>query len=314
MYDDSFEFLKNLGGYNESFTCQDGYDLWIKFIMHHKVTNINRSLFSYRRHGSNLTTNEERILETRKKIKDLYIESHQLKTPSVVAVIPVRNTRMGKINWPLHEIDGKSVLELAIEKAAASERIQWVVVTSSDDNILTFLREKGIRHDKLLIIPRPEKFERVNESLNRTFELILDELAGRQLSPEAILSISLEYPFLTKDVIDDSVNTLTIFKSDSLLSVRPDNRMYYQHIGHGMVPILDQEKFTKLEREALYKGAGGVVVSTVSSFRTHGKMVAGKVGHIVVDQKTALSIQSEFDVYLAEKVFERDLKSSAVSV
>ncbi len=110
------------------------------------------------------------------------------------------------------------------------------------------------------------------------------------------------------------MNTLTIFKSDSLLSVRPDNRMYYQHIGHGMVPILDQEKFTKLEREALYKGAGGVVVSTVSSFRTHGKMVAGKVGHIVVDQKTALSIQSEFDVYLAEKVFERDLKSSAVSV
>jgi len=308
------EFLKNLGGYNESFTCQDGYDLWIKFIMHHKVTNINRSLFSYRRHGNNLTTNEGRILETRKKIKDLYIESHRLKTPSVVAVIPVRNTRIGKVNWPLHEFGGKSVLELAIEKLAASERVGWVVVTSSDDNIITFINDKGIRDNKLIVIPRPERFERVNESLNRTFELVLDELAARQLFPEAILSLSLEYPFVSKDVIDDAVNTLTIFRSDSLLSVRPDNRMYYQHIGHGMVPILDQEKFTKLEREALYKGAGGVVLSTVASFRTYGKMVAGKVGHIVVDQKTAHSIQSEFDVYVAEKIFERGINLSEVSL
>lgn len=45
------QFLKELGGYNESFTCQDGYDLWIKFITHHKVSNINIPLFSYRRHG-----------------------------------------------------------------------------------------------------------------------------------------------------------------------------------------------------------------------------------------------------------------------
>jgi glycosyltransferase involved in cell wall biosynthesis len=48
------ENLKMLGGYNESFTCQDGYDLWIKFIMHFKVTNINKPLFYYRRHGLSL--------------------------------------------------------------------------------------------------------------------------------------------------------------------------------------------------------------------------------------------------------------------
>lgn len=298
------EFLRDLGGYNESFTCQDGYDLWIKFIMHHKVTNVKQPLFSYRRHGQNLTTNELRILTTRKQIKDLYVETYRLKTPQTVAIIPVRNTMIGKTNWPLFEHEGKTMLEATIEKVSASDRVQWVVVTSADDNILEFIKTRANQYPKLQIVPRPEEFARVNESLTKTFGHVLDTLATQGIKPGAVMQVSVEFPFLTKDVIDDAVNTLAIFKGDSLLSVRPDNRMYYQHIGHGMVPILDQEKSTKLEREALYKGAGGVVIATVDSFRSHGKMVAGKVGHIVVDQKTAFFVQSEFDLLLVSKILE----------
>src|SRR6476469_7183143 len=35
------ELLLELGGYDEQFSCQDGYDLWIKFITKYKVENIN---------------------------------------------------------------------------------------------------------------------------------------------------------------------------------------------------------------------------------------------------------------------------------
>jgi glycosyltransferase involved in cell wall biosynthesis len=296
------EYLRDLGGYNESFTCQDGYDLWIKFIMHHKVTNISEPLFYYRRHGANLTTNEERILSTRKKIKDTYVETFQLATPTTVAVIPVRNTMIGKVNWPLHELELKSILETVVGKAVTSEKINWVVVTSSDKNILEFLTEKKNNWPKLQVIPRPIAFEAVNESLFKTFEHVLSQLALQGIVPQAILSASLEYPFITTDVFDDAVNTLAIFRSDSLLSVRPDNRMYYQHVGHGMVPILDQDKFTKLEREALYKSAGGVVISTVENLMKNKKMVAGKVGHIVVDQRTAFMVQTPLDIVMADAI------------
>ena len=68
-------FLKKTGGYNESFTCQDGYDLWIKFIAHYKIANINKPLFYYRKHGNSLSTNEEKILSTRKKIKEVYVST-----------------------------------------------------------------------------------------------------------------------------------------------------------------------------------------------------------------------------------------------
>lgn len=289
------EFLKSLGGYNESFTCQDGYDLWIKFISHHKVTNISQPLFSYRRHGNNLTTNENRILDTRKKIKDLHIENYGLAIPDTVAVIPVRNTIINGNNWPLYKVDGVTILDSTIKKLKSSRKIKHIVISTSDDEILNHL-SKTQHPENIHVIKRPIAFSGVNETLSKTLEHVLLKLEEQKIQPLALMTVSLEYPFLTTDVIDDAINTLSIFKADSLLSVRLDNKMYYQHIGHGMVPILDQEKFTKLEREALYKGAGGVVISTVKSFKQSGKMIAGKVGHIVVNEKVGFGVFSNFDM------------------
>ena len=290
------ENLRMLGGYNESFTCQDGYDLWIKFIMHYKVTNINKPLFYYRRHGNNLTGNEERILSTRKKIKETYVESFKLITPKTVAIIPVRNTFINKINWPLYKNSNhNTILELALEKLENSKKIDWIVVTSSDKEILDFIESKKTNFSKLLIIKRPFQLSKSGETLNSTFNFILDTLFQKQIYPEAILSFSLDYPFVTTDIVDDAINTLTIFKADSLISVRLDNKMYFQHTGHGLIPILEQDKFTRLEREALYKSHGGIMLSKVDNFKKNGKILTGKIGHIIVDEKVSFGVFTEWD-------------------
>lgn len=295
------ENLKRLGGYNESFTCQDGYDLWIKFIMHYKVTNINIPLFYYRRHGNNLTGNEERILSTRKKIKETYVETYKLITPKTIAVVPVRNTFINKINWPLFKCSsGKTILEKAIEKLENSKKIDWIVVTSSDSEILDFVKTKKIFFSKLLIVERPMELSKSGETLNSTFKFVLETISQIQINPEAILSFSLEYPFLTTDIVDDAINTITIFKADSLISVRPDDKMYFQHIGHGLVPILEQDKFTRFERESLYKSEGGIMLSKVDNFKKNGKMLSGKVSHIVVDEKVSFGVFSSWDFSVFE--------------
>ena len=290
-------FLKELGGYNESFTCQDGYDLWIKFIMHHKVNNVSSPLFSYRRHGNNLTTNEEKILNTRKKIKELFVEQHLQSLPTL-AVIPVRNTFIRDVNWPLYQIDGKSVLERKVAECSRSKRIKSVVVSSSDREILNHCQEWSQRYENLHVIERPRTFAQTNESLAKTIEQAVSYVQEQGTTLEAVMSVSLEYPFVAADVMDDAINTLVLFSSDTVLSVRPDNRTYYQHTGHSLQPILDQDKFTKLEREALYKGAGGIVVSTLDNFLKHQRLISGKISHVVVDQKTAFGVFSELDFKL----------------
>ena len=299
------EFLKNLGGYNESFTCQDGYDLWIKFIMHHKVININTPLFSYRRHGNNLTTDENRILKTRKKIKELFVEEH-LKMPNVLTVIPVRNTFIRNINWPLQEIEGKSVLERKIDVCLKAKRLSTIVISSSDQEILNYSRKKFSDNKRILILERPKAFSAPDQTLAATVTQAVNFVhLQRPQVVDVIISLSIDYPFVESDVIDDAVNTLVLFKADTVLSVRPDNKMYYQHNGHSLKPILDQEKFTKLEREALYKGAGGIMVSTRKSFEKNNRLISGKISHIVVDQKTSFGVFGNFDFEIYNTYFSK---------
>ena len=47
--------LKKIGGYDESFSCQDGYDIWLKIINNYQISNINNPLFFYRQHSLSLT-------------------------------------------------------------------------------------------------------------------------------------------------------------------------------------------------------------------------------------------------------------------
>ncbi len=63
------ECLLEIGGYSEEFKCQDGYDLWLKFIESFNPYNVNIPLFYYRQHPSNLTKNKSHILKTRRCIK-----------------------------------------------------------------------------------------------------------------------------------------------------------------------------------------------------------------------------------------------------
>ncbi len=287
-------FLKKLGGYNESFTCQDGYDLWLKFITHYSVNNINKPLFYYRRHGENLTSNEGRILETRRAIKETFIAKEKSKASTLI-VIPVRNTKIKGESWPLFGKEGETVLEQKVTQCLEANTCAVVYVVSSDEVILTFARDAFRSLARVKVLERPARFAGPNQTLGDTVKLAVDAAGKEGLNVQFVMTAALEYPFLSAAVVDDAVNTLLLFKSDAVLSVRPDNKMYYRHTGHTLTPILDQEKFTRLEREAIYKAVGGIMLSTLESFKSRGKINAGKISHIVVDEHAAFGVHSSFD-------------------
>jgi glycosyltransferase involved in cell wall biosynthesis len=293
------EFLKKLGGYNESFTCQDGYDLWIKFVTHYKVTNINQPLFSYRMHGNNLTANEDRILSTRQKIKDAFVRQHYT-TPNTLAIIPIRNFNINGINWTTHQFNGSTIIIEKIKVCLNAKRIQHVVVTSSDQDILTYCSEEFNKDSRVSILERPKIFEGPNQSLANTIDFCINFFQKEKINFESILTVALEYPFLKPETIDEAIDTLVLFKADSVITVRPDNSTFYKHVGSGMIPILDQEKFTRLERDALYKGAGGIMLTQINQFNKTKLSASGQVAHVVVDKRSAFEVKNEFDL----KVFE----------
>jgi CMP-N-acetylneuraminic acid synthetase len=289
------EFLKQLGGYNESFTCQDGYDLWIKFVTRHKVTNINKPLFYYRRHSQNLTNNEERILHTRQKIKELFVKTHYT-IPDATAIIPVRPQYIGGINWPLFDTGNGTVLERKVAVCAQAESLQKVVLTAGDSSLLEHMHHLAQKYPRVMVVERPAELAQTSETLSKTIQLCLETLAAAGHRTELLLTVTLDYPWLTPQVIEDVVHTQVLFKTDTVLTVRPDDRMYFQHHGHSLVPILNQNKFTRLEREALYRGAGGVALTTFDHFSDNQSMLGNSIGHVVVDARVAASVHNSFEL------------------
>jgi len=284
------EMLRKLGGYDEQFTCQDGYDLWIKFVSNHKVNNINQPLFSYRRHGNNLTENEARILGTRRQIKRVYVSKNRT-IPKTLLIIPVRHSLLNGKDWLIDSSIGEPFLLNKIKSCLEAKNPTMVVVTSSSKIIKKFVEEKFKNYSNFQFVSRSEDLEMSHISLAQTIEQVLKVI---NKSFEAILTVSVEYPFLSHAAIDEAIDTLVIFNSDSVVSVQSDNSIYYQHKGNGMQPILNLDKFTKYEREALYKAVGGLMLTKVSQLEKTKKSISGNVAHILIDNKEAFNISNSF--------------------
>ncbi len=294
------EFLKDLGGYNESFSCQDGYELWVKFIAHYKVANVNQPLFYYRKHGSNLTRNETRILTTRAEINTLY-SSNRFKHLNSICIIPVRDESLA-----LCMLGGEKVIDYKIKEAQKSKHIKQIVISSPSNKVKDYINEKYSGENTILFHKRDERFARLNVNLSDTIKAVLqlDDIKG--LLFKAIIILTIEYPFVKSYVIDDAINTLFLFDSDSLISVRQENTIFFQHYGNGMHPILNQDKFTRLEREGIYKFTGGVSVVKTEMFEKSNQVVYGKIGHIMMDETSSLGIFSDHDFTMAELFVSRN--------
>ncbi|MFP4091998.1 MAG: glycosyltransferase [Cyclobacteriaceae bacterium] len=288
-------FLREAGGYSEDYSCQDGYELWVKFTARHKVSNINTPLFYYRQHGSNLTKNEQRILTTRARINREYVRYEQQKL-NTLAIIPVRDANSVNNTLAFSMLDQHTFLEHKIIQALEAENIRQVVVSSPDLKVKKLVEAKF--NERVLFIPRPQEQARLNVGLVGTINHILSQPLMEEMQPATLAILAIEFPFTGSAVIDDAVNTLYLFNSDSLISVRPDTHTFFQHHGHGMQPILNQEKFTQLEREALYKYTGGISLTRTPIFRDEQKFITGKVGHIVIDQQASQGVFSEYELKL----------------
>ena len=180
-------FLKKIGGYNESFTCQDGYDLWLKFIIHYSVKNVNEPLFYYRRHGSNLTTNEERILETRRAIKETFLDLSNIEG-STLAVIPVRNTKIKGVSIPLYDLGAETLLSLKVKKLLEARSTKRVYLISEDAEILSYARSTFGDHQSVVVLERSGRLAGPNQTLGETVKLATHHAEAENLEYRFVMT------------------------------------------------------------------------------------------------------------------------------
>ena len=292
--------LLTLDGYDEAFRCQDGWDLWIRFIRRFGVTNINLPLFYYRQHGESLTKDESRILSTRAEIlrKNTPNGSQLLKG---IAVIPVRGPALETGSPVLLPLGEKLVIDWTVDAALDALHVEQVIVTSPDPAVQEHITSRY--GDRVQFKIRDWRLATIEKSLDETLTKALGDLPDDLRDFDVVIMMFCESPFRNAAQIDSAIDAMEIFECNRVISVRRQSGQFFKHTGHGMEPLNVEGKLLSSEREFLYKAAGDLFVVRRGHFYrdTEHDM---NVGHIEVDERSALRITSDWTYTLAKLLAE----------
>ena len=299
------KILIELGGYDETISCQDGYDIWLRFIDSYKADNVNLPLFYYRKHGENLTNNHKRILDTRQTIKEKYADIKRKKENGTeknrIAIIPARRHSNVYDRMALVKIAGKRMIDYTLDEAIASDCFNTIVVVSEDKIILNDVQN---RYSNIYTIERPIEYARRNSELEKTIQLVLDSIKmdlGEEF--DEIMLLSIQAPLKRKEHMRKAIDSLYIFEYDSVKSVCETNSPYYTRTENGIQQIVSGERF-RLERKAIYKGNGSLLLFKTENLQT-GTSSGEKVGHIIMLREDSINICSDYDFQVAELFLEK---------
>lgn len=290
------ECMLKLDGYDESFISEDGYDLWIRFIQHYKVQNVNLPLFYYRKHPKSMTRNENLILETRARIvkKHTKLKGRHLKA---IAVVPVRGRNLEPGCSALRPLSGMALIDWTLQTTLNAKRVSDVLVTTPDEELLSYVSRKY--GEDVLLVRRDLKYALPNTYIEDTIFHALKEYTREHSSPDVIAILYIESPFRTPQNIDNALDIMELFDTDTVVAVRPETDCFYKHNGGGLEPLRKAQTL-RLETDELYREVGHLHVVRRSFLESKKQVVGGKVGHIVLDKQAAFSVCSEWDWGIAE--------------
>jgi CMP-N-acetylneuraminic acid synthetase len=294
------EILQNLGSYSEEFTCQDGYDIWIRFIEKYKPYNINIPLFYYRQHSSNLTKSSQKILDTRGAIKKKFVESRSNLHIEVLGLILVHQSSIYKQNGPFVQVNNKNLIDYILDESTQSEFLTDIAVSSSDLDVKKYLKE---RYPNTLFAEREKKLSSFDAN---TIDIVDDALEKVEKKTkkkyDAVCILSISTPLLKSKHIDHAVNTLQVFQVDSVRSISEEFAPCFNHDSNGLVGInISDGKSPRLERNSIYKDNGAILLTSRECIKN--KTLTGeKVSHITMLEEESVKINSDYEFWLAEKI------------
>lgn len=287
------ENLRDIGGYDEEFNCQDGYYLWLRFIKKYLVRNINLPLFYYRQHGESLSKKKNKILKNRSNIiKKILLKEKKTKR-KVLAILPIRGLKKNPYSFVLRKIKKKILLFYTIDNLLKCKSIKYVAVTTPDENLIKILKKEYKK--KIILIKRSEKLASINTETKKTFKHALNSRELKNANYDLIMDVSYNTPFISASNFDNAINTLQVFDADKVIPVTQETHRYFKHGVNGLRNIIKNSNL-KLERDVVYKHIYGFNLYKKSKFNLSDNQL--KISHIVLNKKESFEFRSEEDLEL----------------
>jgi glycosyltransferase involved in cell wall biosynthesis len=291
--------LKSVGGYSEDINAQDGWELWFKLLNRVKSAQLDLPLFYYRQHQQSLSKDRERLLNARAEI--LRKARHSLAgsyQPTCLAVIPVRESYPDWQGVPYEEINGKSLLELALDSAHLAKGVTDVAVSSESQSVLDFaqiLEQSSGRKNVRILRP---SFQ--HSGTFRPQDILAHAMAAfeaeRGFQPDIVLFLSIHAPLRECGHVDKAVDVLIVTRSDSVVSVNQEHEPMFRHGNEGL-DLLNPGRFDGLsfEKEHLYRFNGAILGLWSNNLR-EGSLFGESIAYIEMSERHGFQVKQKADL------------------
>ena len=285
--------LREIGGYDETLSAQDGFYVWSRIREMYGVHNINLPLFRYRQHGYNLTRNSTRITMARQAVKRSVCDGKHACDDPIVAVIPCRKCYDFVPDLWKEHIGDYSLLDMAVRKCVDSCLFTHIVVTADTEEVLENLA--AYDDDRIRFIPREHSSTYRSRPMTDTLQTVASQLS---LPDSSIMLLCYpQAPFSTVETLEEAIHTLIMFEADSVFSAIPLDKPLYRRGANGLTCI-NPNTFSTSDFNTIYQESRNVFALRASNLKK-GNMTGNKSLCFSISGEEVLYVASAQDIALA---------------
>jgi len=231
---------------------------------------------------------------------------------SCIAIIPARAGSKGLPGKNTVLIEGKSLVQLAIESALSIPEITRVVVTSDDVSVQKIASDLGAE-----VVVRPAGLAQDNSPIESAILHALAELNLDPTSTDVLTVIQPTSPLRDKQLLATSIsNFIKNGSQGSLFGVvevehHPAKMLVVN--GEFVVPFTKVEDLSapRQQLDRVVRQSGSIYITNLQQFLSLGTLFINPVGWVAVSGAEAIDIDTAQDLALAQKT-ARELANKLV--
>jgi len=231
---------------------------------------------------------------------------------SCIAIIPARAGSKGLPGKNTALIEGKSLVQLAIESALSIPEITRVVVTSDDVSVQKIASDLGAE-----VVVRPAELAQDHSSIESAILHALAELNLDPTSTDVLTVIQPTSPLRDKQLLATSIsNFIKNGSQGSLFGVvevehHPAKMLVVN--GEFVVPFTKVEDLSapRQQLDRVVRQSGSIYITNLQQFLSLGTLFINPVGWVAVSGAEAIDIDTAQDLALAQET-ARELANKLV--
>jgi len=216
----------------------------------------------------------------------------------IICIIPARGGSKGIPKKNIINFLGEPLISHSIKYAQASSLIHKIYVSTDCNEIAKIASEKNVD-----IIKRPDS---ISDDFASTESAMIHAVESLNYTPDIIVLIQPTSPLRPKDSLNDALNSYLSNNYDSLLSISPTHRFFWEIDKDIAIPKYNfncrprRQDFKKGDMK--YVENGSLYITSYENLIKNKNRLGGKIGYVIFDEMYSYEIDSINDLRFLESV------------